>query len=216
MKKAGPVLAIIILVASFGIAAFVGGRMVYLNKNPHIYGKSDSLSEYKSEWVATKIVSAYTEPICEIKHTFSYVIPTGTEYYYMALTEDNVVIVIRAGKKWLEKNFDADGNPKNGPLALSGYVRKLSDDPLIVVRKIKLDVRFEKEYFLDADGFLNGILLLIFGLLPVVMGAVIGVLYKAGVLNMELHESGAKIFFIIFFVLIIGEIGLMLHVFSMF
>lgn len=215
MKKAGPIIAIVLILALLGVAAFVGVRSVYLHKNPHAYGKSDRLSEYKSEWVSTKIVSAYMEPICVIKHTFSYIIPTGTEYYYMALTEDNVVIIVRAGKKWLEKNFDAEGNAKNGALSLNGYVRKLSGDPVVVVGKMNLSVRFEKEYFLDADGMLNGILMAILGLLPFVMGIVCVVLYRSGALDLELNSSGAKTFFLIFFVLMLVEIGIMLHVFSM-
>ena len=62
---------------------------------------------------------------------------------------------------------------------------------------------------------LNGILMALLGLLPFVMGIVCVVLYRSGALDLELNSSGAKTFFLIFFVLMLVEIGIMLHVFSM-
>lgn len=218
MKKAGPVIACVIIVLGFLVAAFVGGRIVYLQKNPQEFTGSDRLSDHHFGWVTVKVTEAATQPICTIKHRFIHIVPVGTEYYYLALTEDGALVVIRAGKNWLKDNFDSEGLAKDGSVTVTGYVRSLSGDAAIPVRKTyeKYPGLIEKDYFMDANGFRNGLLLMIFGLVPIIAGSVITILYRNGLLDMQLYETGGKVFFAVFMILLLGEIALMLHVFSMF
>ena len=218
MKKAGPIIACVIIVLGFFIAAFAGGRMMYLQKSPHALAKSDSLSVYQHGWVTANVTEAYMEPICTIKHRFIHIFPITTEYYYLALTEDAVVIVVRADKNWVKENFDSEGLAKNGSIKVEGYVRDLSGDAKLVIGKeLKYYIlRTEKEQFLDANGFRNGLLLMILGLVPLVGAVVIAILYRTGSLEVQLYETRGKVLFAVFMALLLGELLLMRYVFSLF
>lgn len=67
----------------------------------------------KNDVKTVDIDSATT--LLEVSHTISGIIPTGTDYYYVGLSEkDNAAYIIRGSKNWLKKNFKEDGTPQNG------------------------------------------------------------------------------------------------------
>lgn len=63
----------------------------------------------------------YAYQILEIENSINGIIPIGKEYYYVGFSEDDGnAYLIRAGKKWLDANFDAEGVA----LASDGYYIK--------------------------------------------------------------------------------------------
>ncbi len=64
-----------------------------------------------------------------VEHSINGIIPTGKEYYYYGFDLENEnVYVIRAGKNWLEDNFDAEGYAKNDGFTVDTYTKKLDYD----------------------------------------------------------------------------------------
>lgn len=60
-----------------------------------------------NQYYETKIVAA--SELFETEHSINGLIPVGTDYYYLGLTDDRNFVVMRASKDWLWKNFDEDG-----------------------------------------------------------------------------------------------------------
>lgn len=78
-----------------------GGFVVYLAYS----GVSDLTNERDLHTINIDV--AFN--VLEMKHTINYIIPTGTDYYYIGLVEETgEAYLIHAPKNWLEKNFDKD------------------------------------------------------------------------------------------------------------
>lgn len=74
-----------------------------------------------------KIDSAY--PVLTVEHVTNFIFPTGTDYYYLGVNEENrSVYLIKANKNWLNKNFTSDNTPLNGTVFEIKGMRKSFDD----------------------------------------------------------------------------------------
>lgn len=96
----------------------------------------------KGEYYEGKII--YAAPMMDVEHTYMY-IPAGREHYYAGLADDGLsVVVIRAGKNWLEENFDEKG------LALSEGGIEIKGK----YKRIHIEAREEiREYFEGTNDF---------------------------------------------------------------
>lgn len=73
--------------------------------------------------------------VYEIEHRLNGLIPTGSEHFYFAASEDEFVpLLIKASPSWFEKNFDEEGLAKNTVTVMcevsdfdSGSTRKLNE-----------------------------------------------------------------------------------------
>lgn len=65
-----------------------------------------------------------------IEHSINGLIPTGKEYYYVGVdTEKNSMYIIRAGKTWLEDNFNTESHLTEGtPAKISAVVKRVDYD----------------------------------------------------------------------------------------
>lgn len=65
----------------------------------------------------------------ETEHTINGLIPCGTDYYYVGLTDDQRLVVLRASPDWMSGNFDEDGYalPEQG-VPVKGTLKRLSYD----------------------------------------------------------------------------------------
>lgn len=67
----------------------------------------------------------------EVKHLIYGLIPIGTDHYYLGIDDANNAYLIKAPKKWLEKNFNSDYyslNP-NG-IQIEGLAREVHDSQI--------------------------------------------------------------------------------------
>ncbi len=66
--------------------------------------------------------------VYEIEHRLNGLIPTGSEHFYLAATDDGAVpLLIKASSSWYEKNFGEDGLAKS-TVMLTGEVGKFDSD----------------------------------------------------------------------------------------
>ncbi|MGN0402216.1 MAG: hypothetical protein ACI4HQ_08160 [Acetatifactor sp.] len=67
--------------------------------------------------------------VLELEHSINGLIPIGTDYYYIGIEEETFdAYIIKASKKWLEKNFDSDYmaiNPEG--MQITALAKKVSD-----------------------------------------------------------------------------------------
>ena len=92
----------------------------------------------KSDYVEEKIDMAGGG--LTIEHSINGLIPTGNEYYYIGVdSEEGNIYIVRATKKWLDQNFDADGKAIGGSYTLKA-------------KKRKLDYKVERESNMDMTG----------------------------------------------------------------
>ena len=81
----------------------------------------------KSDLKTVRLIGA--APILEVEHSINGLIPTGKDYYYIGLEDqqDNVYI-IKGSKKWFTQNFSSDYEPAKGDVAvITGLVKRVSD-----------------------------------------------------------------------------------------
>lgn len=216
-NKIGGILGILVLVGLIGLAIFFGYRMMGIGQEPHQLGKAESARDYKGKWITVNITTAFPA-VCEIKHTMSYVIPTGKEYFFFAMTEDYQLLTIRAEKDWFEKNFNKDFTPKNKDgVKVKAYVRELNGDAEIICKKEAKSVAaaFNPTVYLDIHANRYGLYLILIGIIPLIAAAVIGLLVKLSVLETELSSTPAKVFFTVILIVFIGYAGLAVHTFAM-
>lgn len=94
----------------------------------------------KSDYVEAEIDMAGGN--LTVEHSINGLIPIGNEYYYIGVnSEEGSIYIVRATKKWLDQNFDADGKAIGGSYTLKA-------------KKRKLDYKVEREYsdsFSDMD-----------------------------------------------------------------
>ena len=65
--------------------------------------------------------------LVSIEHSINGLIPVGTDYYYLGVDDNNYnAYLIKAPKKWLESNFDINGQAAGG-MQITGLVKKISD-----------------------------------------------------------------------------------------
>ncbi|MGN0536876.1 MAG: hypothetical protein ACI4M3_02730 [Acutalibacteraceae bacterium] len=78
-----------------------------------------------NKYYETKIVAA--SELFETEHSINGLIPVGTDYYYVGLTDDEKFVVMRASKDWLSKNFDENGIAlSEDGLTVKGTLKSLS------------------------------------------------------------------------------------------
>lgn len=214
----GAILGCLVIVGLLGCAIFFGGRMMGIGMEPHELGKAQTPADCKTEWITVNIVSA-SKPVCEIKHSMSYVIPTGKEYYFFAITDDYKLLTIRAEKDWFEKNFNEEDYSSKNPdgLKVKAYVRELNGDAEIICKKEAKSVStaFNPTVYLDIHADRYGLYLLLIGVIPIILCIVGVILHKAGVLNTQLDSSVGKAFMIVLIVSFFAYAALMLHTFAM-
>ncbi len=108
-------------IGTFFLIALFGGFLIYL-----LVSATLDLTNKKD--VHTVQLGGAVE-LLEVKHTINGLIPIGTDYYYVgvdAQTKDSYVI--KASKKWYEKNFGSDYKPldANG-VEITALSKKVSD-----------------------------------------------------------------------------------------
>ncbi len=65
----------------------------------------------------------------ETEHTINGLIPCGRDYYYVGLTDDEQLVVLRASQNWISENFDEDGySLSEQGVAVKGTLKLLSYD----------------------------------------------------------------------------------------
>lgn len=67
--------------------------------------------------------------LLEVEHSINGLIPVGTDYYYIGIEEASYdAYIIKASKKWLEKNFDSNHMAKEaGGIRITALAGKVSD-----------------------------------------------------------------------------------------
>ena len=66
----------------------------------------------------------YASEILEVEHSINYLIPFGTDYYYIGIAENYDAYLIHAPKKWAEKNFPEHSE---NTLEITALSKKISD-----------------------------------------------------------------------------------------
>lgn len=94
--------------------------------------------------------------LIEVDHSINGLIPMGTEYFYVGINEENLeAYVIKASKKWLEKNFDSEGiSLAAGGLEITGLAKKIDYDVEREIYSFLTSVE-EVTYPLTASKFLD-------------------------------------------------------------
>lgn len=65
----------------------------------------------------------------ENEHSIDGLIPIGTSYYYLGITDDNGFVIVQANQNWLNDNFDSEGYAKNTPgVTVKGEITRLPSD----------------------------------------------------------------------------------------
>lgn len=64
----------------------------------------------------------FADEAFEVENTVNF-IPTGKEYYYLAVSEDGIVrFLVRAKPSWIDKNFPNSGFAKSGGVKIKGRI----------------------------------------------------------------------------------------------
>lgn len=101
-QKKGIVVVLLVLV---GVALLVGKGIAEMSaktaQNPD--------NPRKGELVTYNIT--YAKEVQSIDNRLWYIIPTGTEHYYITLTDNDELnhMLVRADKKWFSDNFNSEG-----------------------------------------------------------------------------------------------------------
>lgn len=63
-----------------------------------------------------------------VENSINGIIPTGKDYYYIGINEDEgSFYIIHAGKNWLKKNFDSEGFAKGNGVSVKGLAKSAED-----------------------------------------------------------------------------------------
>ncbi len=93
----------------------------------------------------------YASQCINIEHSINGLIPIGTDYYYYAYNEEDRLFIIRADKKWLSKNFNAEGEAIVDGYTIKTYKKTLDSDVSrevansLVEENIQADVTFYQD-----------------------------------------------------------------------
>lgn len=80
----------------------------------------------KKDVYETKIDAA--GQLLVVENSINGIIPTGKDYYYIGINEDEgSFYIIHAGKNWLEKNFDSEGFAKGNGVSVKGLAKSAED-----------------------------------------------------------------------------------------
>lgn len=106
-KNKGALLIGIIFLSVFVIYLLVSGLSEYTDKSGSVTAEID--------------IAGYG---VELEHSIYGLIPTGKEYYYIAINSINGnIYVVRAGKHWIEQNFDASTHKSlNGMMTITAEI----------------------------------------------------------------------------------------------
>lgn len=128
--------------------------------------------------------------VYEIEHRLNGFIPTGSEYFYFAASEDgSVPLLIKASPSWYDKNFDEDGLAED-TVTLMCEVGKFDSDSRFKIGELNrdlssLDESVSTERYLNANYRTMYILRIATGAASVGAVAAVIVLLKLG------EKSGA-------------------------
>lgn len=117
-QKKGIVIVLLVLV---GVALLVGKGIAEMSaktaQNPD--------NPRKGELVTYNVT--YAKEVQSISNRLWYIIPTGTEHYYITLTDNDELnrMLVRADKKWFSENFDSEGRAVR-TVTISGLSRDCS------------------------------------------------------------------------------------------
>ena len=214
------VLGVLVIIACIVAGFYFGGKTVFTKKNAESIERSMKTRGYMSgEWVYGEVEGCSTE-FYEIKHKLNGIIPTGKEHFFCGYLSDGQIVVIRATKKWYEKNFDEETwLPKNGDaVKLEGYVRKIDTKFVREIQEItgtKLSYGTRPTYYVDTIAMRYGIFLMILAGFPILLVIVIFLVNKTELLRVNLDSTPGKIFMIAGIVLFFAYAGLMMHTLAM-
>ena len=112
-KNKGALLIGIIFFSVFLIYLLVSGFLEYTDKSGTASAEID--------------IAGYG---VELEHSIWGLIPTGKEYYYIAINGTNGnIYVVRAGKHWIEQNFDSSTHQSiNGMMTLTAEIDGVDPD----------------------------------------------------------------------------------------
>lgn len=104
-----------------GILILLGiGLLSYL-----FFGSIMDLANTKDVYTITLKEAA---EVLALEHSINGIIPTGTDYYYVGLDEEDNAYLIKASKKWLRNHFDDNYQALNSNgVPIKGLVKKISD-----------------------------------------------------------------------------------------
>lgn len=94
--------------------------------------------------------------VCEYSHRLYYIIPLGTEYYYVAVSDDESnAVVVRADKKFGD-NFDEDTGEAFSTVHVKGRVDSMPSDVKSHFKEIETELNFGTpnfdRYYIDLIG----------------------------------------------------------------
>lgn len=212
------ILGLILLVGAVIAGFYFGGKTVFTKSKAIDLSEIKKLEEAKGQWVSGDIEVCFPE-FYEITNSVNF-IPTGKEHYFIAAMSNGNVFVIRASKKWYEKNFDEKTwLPNEGAkVKLEGYVRKTESKYASEMQKYikeNLTLQYKPVYYIDVLAMRYGIFLLILAVVPVLVTIVFFVLKKIGLLDMEMNSTPGKILMALLIIGILVYGGLAIHTLSM-
>ena len=84
---------------------------------------SEPLAESSQKGTLCETRVVFATEIYTVDHKINGIIPMGTEHYYFVMSEDgSSPMLIKASRKWFDKNFKADGTAKQ-PLIVKGEIK---------------------------------------------------------------------------------------------
>lgn len=123
--------------------------------------------------------------VYEIDHKLNYLIPTGSEHFYFAVSEDGVVpLLIKASPSWYDKNFDKDCSAKS-TITLMCEVNKFDSDSRYKLNELNRDLSsigesVSTEKYLNANYRTMYVFRLITGVVSTAAAAAVFGLLKLG------------------------------------
>ncbi len=117
-NKVAVIIGILIL-AGWTIYSIISGA-IGLSKSEYTEPTVNAETGKLCEVEVTFAVQAY-----EVKHTLNILIPTGKEYFYFGVSdEDGIPLLIKAKPSWYSANFDEEGFAYE-PVTVKGEVMKM-------------------------------------------------------------------------------------------
>ena len=194
----------VVVLALFGVMfiviTFLGARILFRKKNPTEKKFETACTIEKGEWVTFRARyaedSGYT-----VKHTLNGIIPFGKEYYYAVYSDElDCIVIIRAGKKWYEKNFTMNqANDPDGCL-ISGYVRSTENGVERTFTNyrnnsqdyIDLPIKLQGNLYVDTLATRYAIMQILIGILPLFFAILIFIGSRTGLFEQTPDSAAAK------------------------
>ena len=98
------------------------------------------LSRYPEVGTRCEVYVDFANESYTVNHSLNYLIPTGAEHFYFAISEDGAVpLLIKASQSWYDKNFDKDGFAKD-TVTLVCEVGKFDSDSRFKIGELNRDL----------------------------------------------------------------------------